>query len=173
MNGALACMPTAKKWLALATLATLALVACAEPKAPSTAAPASDRSSSSSAPFASSAPPSSSPPRDCLVVQPDFGGHPSSVEGTLQIAEGDGAKHGAAPSLVLRLARPRCIVGLEHASYIAEVFVASAGGDLRPLVGARVRITGDLLAGASDMGGAAVVILANDVERLPATGGVE
>lgn len=168
MNGALACMPTAKKWLALATLA---LSACAaEPRA---AAPASAPSSSSSAPFASSAPPSSSPPRDCLVVQPDFGGHPSSVEGTLQIAEGDGAKHGAAPSLVLRLARPRCIVGLEHASYIAEVFVASAGGDLRPLVGARVRITGDLLAGASDMGGAAVVILANDVERLPATGGVE
>jgi hypothetical protein len=87
----------------------------------------------------------------CIVV-----GAPVSVEGVLR---------GAGGLLALRLARPRCVVGLPRAGFITEVAIASAGPDLRPLVDARVKISGDVIAGENDMGGPALVVLAKEVER--------
>jgi hypothetical protein len=90
----------------------------------------------------------------CLVVAPDGSGSPATVEGALVTARS------------LRLSAPRCVVGLERGSIVTEVAVATAGPDLRPLIGARVRITGTVLGGENDLGGSALVILATDVARL-------
>ena len=97
----------------------------------------------------------------CVVVQGDFAPQPTSIEGVLVKS----TNPGAAP-FVLRLARPRCVVGLERGSLLTEVYVASTAADLRPLVGARLKITGDAIAGSNDLGGPAVIVLARDVERL-------
>jgi hypothetical protein len=100
----------------------------------------------------------------CLVVQADSAPAPASVEGTLSLAASIDGK--PAPGLlVLRLVRPRCIVGLAHASYVTEVYVASTGTDLRPFLDQHIQITGDLLAGNNDLGGPAVVLLAKDFAR--------
>jgi len=68
--------------------------------------------------------------------------------------------------LSLRLDRPRCVVGLPRVGFLTDVAIATAGPDLRPLVDARVRIHGDAIAGENDMGGAAIVVLAKDIERV-------
>jgi hypothetical protein len=97
------------------------------------------------------------PPRNCLVVHEEAPEN-VEVEGTLVASQGGG--------FVLRLARPRCVLGLRGASFVAEVHVASTGLDLRPLVGARIRASGDGIAGQSDLGGAAVVVIASHIERV-------
>ena len=107
----------------------------------------------------------SSPSDGCLVLQGDFAGQPAVIEGTLSLAK-DRSRSGSGPALVLRLTRPRCTVGLPRVSIVTEVAVAATAADLRPFVDQRIRITGDLLGGEGDMGGAAVVILAKDVVRL-------
>ena len=68
--------------------------------------------------------------------------------------------------LSLRLDRPRCVVGLPRAGFLTEVAIATAGPDLRPLIDARVRIRGDVIAGENDMGGPALVVLAKDIDRV-------
>ena len=88
----------------------------------------------------------------CVVV-----GAAVAVEGTLRASSG---------LFSLRLRRPRCVVGLPRSSFLTEVAVATAGPDLRPLVDAPVRVRGEVIAGENDMGGAAVVVLVKDVERL-------
>lgn len=95
----------------------------------------------------------------CIVVQGEANSTTAVVEGLLL------ATRSSLP-LVLRLSAPRCVVGLARGSVVTEVAVATAGPDLRPLVGARLRIAGDALAGDNDMGGAAVIIVARDVARL-------
>jgi hypothetical protein len=98
---------------------------------------------------------------DCIVVQADFATHPASIEGVL--GKSDDAK--ATAPFVLRLTRPRCVVGLPRASFVTEVFVASTNADLRPLVGARLRLTGDAIGGTTDLGAPAIILLAKDIER--------
>jgi hypothetical protein len=108
--------------------------------------------------------PSARPPldrADCIVVRGELAPQPTSVEGVLTKAPGDAI---AAP-FVLHLTRPRCVIGLEHASFVTDVYVASTGADLRPLLNARLRVTGDAIAGESDVGGPAIVLLAKDFER--------
>ena len=105
------------------------------------------------------------PARECLVVDGEHASVPATVEGVLLAAKAPGD----AP-MMLRLSRPRCVVGLPRASYLTEVAVSTAGPDLRPLLGARVRIRGDALGGENDLGGPALIVLAKDVERLEPTG---
>jgi hypothetical protein len=64
--------------------------------------------------------------------------------------------------------QPRCVVGFPRAHFVSEIWIASTGPDLRPLVDTRIRITGDAIRGEGDLGEAAIVLLARDVERLPA-----
>jgi len=90
----------------------------------------------------------------CIVV----GAGPTTVDGVLRA--------GAGGLFTLKLARPRCVVGLPRASFVTEVAVATAAADLRPLVDAHVRLRGTILAGENDLGGPAVVLLARDVERI-------
>lgn len=151
----------------------VSLSACGgEPKrnVHSTPEPDTARSGSVVPPLlAPAAPPSSRTPIDgaaCIVLRGELAEQTTSVEGVLTKAHGD---TDVSP-FVLRLARPRCIVGLEHARFVTEVYVASTGADLRPLVDASLRITGDAIAGKTDLGGPAVLILAKDFERiLPAS----
>src|SRR5262249_18697408 len=150
--------------LRYAVFATLPLASCAsEPKGKAGAAEGPE------APLAFASPPpaartsanvASAP---CVVVRGDLGGQPASVEGVLTKAS---STNGAASApFVLQLTRPRCVVGLPHTSFLTEVYVASTGMDLRPLVDMRIRVTGDVIGGANDLGGPAVVILAKDIER--------
>jgi hypothetical protein len=101
-------------------------------------------------------------------VQGDFAGQPSTVEGVLKAVSTTSDGKRAPAGFVLRLAHPRCVVGVAHASFLVEVYIATTGTDLRPFLDARVRITGDVIGGTTDVGGAAVVILAKDVERVAA-----
>lgn len=106
-------------------------------------------------------PPSSESTAGCIVLRADFAPEPAIVEGLLAKTSND-----AAPPFVMRLVRPRCVVGLERASFVTEVYVASTAADLRPLVGARLTITGDAIGGTNDLGGPAVILLAKDFARL-------
>ncbi|OJY29569.1 MAG: hypothetical protein BGO98_47885 [Myxococcales bacterium 68-20] len=99
----------------------------------------------------------------CIVVQGEYGGTTVSVEGVLIAAT---STRGMSTPLALRLTGPRCVIGLPRASVLTEVAIATAGPDLRPFLDTRVRITGEAVGGASDLGGPAVVILAKDVARL-------
>ena len=141
-------------------LFVISIVACA---GSSTSAPSSPSSSSSTPPRAedAGAPAEASPSRlaSCLAVAEDGAGPTGSVEGT--VASG---KDGL---FTLRLLKPRCVVGLQGASFVAEVALVSTGFDLRPLVGARVRAHGEAIAGQTDMGGPAVVVMVKEVDRLP------
>lgn len=112
-----------------------------------------------------SAPPAAARER-CIVVQMEGETPAATVEGRLAQASGSADGLRGQPLMLLRLSRARCVVGLARASYLTEVYVASTGADLRPLLGQAVRISGSALGGVNDLGGPAVVILANDVERL-------
>jgi hypothetical protein len=90
----------------------------------------------------------------------------TTLEGVLRIAKG-GDKRDSAPALFLRLPSARCVVGFARASYVSEVWIATTGVDLRPFVDTRVRLTGEAIAGTSDMGEAAIVLLVRDVDRAP------
>lgn len=57
------------------------------------------------------------------------------------------------------------MVGLAHAHLVTEVYIATSGPDLRPLVDQRLRITGATIGAMNDMGGSAIIILARDIER--------
>jgi hypothetical protein len=104
----------------------------------------------------------------CLVVHEDVSGQSAAVEGVVIEAKTAGGKAAPAP-LLIRLAHARCVVGLPHTRVAKEVWIASTGADLRPFVGARVRMTGDVIGGMTDNGEAAVVLLVRDVERLAAS----
>ncbi len=96
---------------------------------------------------------------DCLTVAQDGAGPTGTVEGTVAAGK-DGL-------FMMRLKKPRCVVGLPGATFISEVALASTGFDLRPLVGARIRAHGEAIAGQTDLGGPAVVVLVKDVDRVP------
>jgi hypothetical protein len=112
--------------------------------------------------------PSAAGGEGCLVVREDVGGQSATIEGVVTEAKAESRKPGPAP-LLIRLANARCVVGLPHTRVATEVWIASTGADLRPFVGARVRMTGDVIGGATDNGEAAVVLLVRDVERLGAS----
>lgn len=141
---------------ALVVLA-LTLPACAAERrpAPPPAEPAAGPAISPSARAVSG-------PRDCIVVGPETN-TTAALEGVLGTGE-----RGLAP-FTLRLLAPRCVVGLPHVAIVTSVFVASTGADLRPLAsgGAPLRITGEIVAGESDLGTPALVLLAGEIERLP------
>lgn len=139
---------------------TLGLVLWIAGCAGATAAPASRPAQPAPGPEPSSAvapAPTTSAP--CIVV-----GATASAEGTLVARSGP--DDAPALGLALRLTRPRCIAGLPRAGFVTEVAVATAGPDLRPLIDARVRLEGDVIAGENDMGGPAVVLLVKGIERL-------
>ena len=50
--------------------------------------------------------------------------------------------------------------------FFTELDVATSGPDLRPFIDKRVRLSGDVLGGDSDLGGAAVVLVVKDIARL-------
>ena len=100
-------------------------------------------------------------PADCIVVDAA-----TALEGTLLRATSELPGARPTPGLVLRLTRPRCVVGLERAGFVTEVSIATVATDLRPLEGARVRLRGTVLGGTNEAGGPAVVLLAEDVSRL-------
>ena len=110
----------------------------------------------------SSAAPEGAPPTTapCLAVGPDPAGVRATLEGRLAADEPGGRL------LLLRLARPRCVLGLERTSYVRDVAVASTGTDLRPLVGHDVRVAGAIIAGSTDLGRPAMVLLVREIERL-------
>src|SRR5262245_39070217 len=60
----------------------------------------------------------------CIILEAEAAGRPTEVEGVLFATKGANGKAPVAP-LVLHLARPRCVVGLEHASVVTEVYIAS------------------------------------------------
>jgi hypothetical protein len=113
-------------------------------------------------PVASSS--SSAPPRrDCIIVQ-DENPVPVRVVGVLVKAAAASGASTDAPFL-LRLSEPRCVIGLPRASFVREVYVATAGPDLRPLVDRKLLIEGNAIGGLSDMGGPAVIVLAKNIEN--------
>lgn len=83
-----------------------------------------------------------------------------TVEGTLRLAT-DGKQ------IVLRLASPRCVVGMARGSVLTEVVVVSDGFDLRTLLDRRVRIRGRVIGDATDLEGPALVVVARTAEDLP------
>jgi hypothetical protein len=128
-----------------------------------------DGAGTAQASIASDAPSSVAP---CIVVRPDDRAEPATVEGVLTDAaeSASGARSpGLSGPFSIHLSRPRCIVGLAHASYVTDVAVATPDADLRPFLYARVRVTGDAIGGTTDLGGPAVAILARDVTRLQDT----
>lgn len=130
-------------------------LACASSSTPPKPAPTEPAGVSSS--------PAPAPPRrDCIVVQ-DENPVPVRVVGVLVKAAA--SPGGADAPFVLRLSEPRCVIGLPRASFVREVYVATAGPDLRPLVERRLRIEGNAIGGLSDMGGPAVIVLAKDIEN--------
>jgi hypothetical protein len=157
---------TSSTTLCLAFAAALVFACASTPK--SKTAPGADDDVPLGAPLSFSTPTDGAPSArgesaggGCIVVQGDFAPQPTTVDGVLAKTTGR-----AAAPFVLRLIRPRCIVGLERSSVLTEVYVASTAADLRPLVDARLRITGDAIAGTNDLGGPAVILLAKDFERL-------
>jgi hypothetical protein len=145
----------------LALVLALPLVACAGAEVHATApvVRASGPTSTASAPPKA---PASPDEQACLIVAQD-GGPEATAEGRLERALAfDGS---STQLLVLRLTRPRCVVGLPRSEFLTEVYVATTGTDLRPLLDHFVRVRGDAIAGTNDLGGPAVVILVKDVER--------
>jgi hypothetical protein len=100
--------------------------------------------------------PEDGPPSPCIVVRDEPSGIETNVEGLLSRTE---------DAFVLRLDRPRCVVGLKGSSVLVEVSLVSTGFDLRPMVGEKVRATGEAAPSTSALGGPAVVVITSRVER--------
>src|SRR5262245_30090352 len=74
----------------------------------------------------------------CIILETEAAGRPTELEGVLFAMKAANGKAPVAP-LILRLTRPRCVVGLEHASVVTEVYIASTGIDVRPFLTQRIR----------------------------------
>jgi hypothetical protein len=135
----------------------------AEPDEPLASSSSSSSSSSAIAPASPSTTVSSPPPsrRECILVQ-DENPVPVRVVGVLKKAS---SPNGTDAPFVLHLKEARCVIGLPRASFVREVYVATTGPDLRPLVDRPISITGNAIGGLSDMGGPAVIVLARDIEN--------
>ena len=135
------------------------LLSCSSAPAPAARAPeTATATATASAPPPSPAPhppPTAARPRGpCIVVGEDA--PETSVEGTVRASGG---------ALALRLVEPRCVAGIEGASVVTEVGLASEGFDLRPLRDARVRVVGHAI-GEATPEGPMIVVIAASAERL-------
>jgi hypothetical protein len=100
--------------------------------------------------------PEGEPSSPCIVVREEPAGIETNVEGTLEQDK---------DTFVLRLDHPRCVVGLKGSSVLVEVGIVSTGFDLRPMVGQKIRATGEAAPSTSSLGGPSVVVITSQVAR--------
>ena len=104
----------------------------------------------------------------CIEVDDDLGGTHISLEGRIVVDdEFEHPARGKTHPYVLRLDAPRCAVGIDDAQ-VREVALASSEGiELKPLVGRRVRVSGDPFMAHTAWHARPIVLMATTVTRVP------